>query len=755
MLYKKMLRDFKDNKAQFISIFFMAFIAVFAFAGIGAEVTGLTESSQNYYTNTNLADITIYTTNIDNTTIQNIENINGIQNTEQQLIIPTTAKLNNTPDITLHTIEKGEISKFYPISGEDFNINDENGIWLDKRFADANNLKIGDNITLEYGTIKITKEIKGIGYSPDYVYEIQEGSLVPDFKQVGYAYISYKAFPTQVPYNTLLIDAENTPNLENNIKNTIGENNYTQYLEQKDFSSYHQFQDEIGQHQMLADVMPMIFVIVSLLTLLTTMTRLINNQRTQIGTLKALGYSNKSVTLHYISYGFFLSTIGSILGIILGPMIIPYMFFPSMQSFYTLPTWQPGFNITFLTVAIIMITLSTLITYISIRNINKESPAQTIKPKPPKNIKQGPIEKSKIWKHLNFNIKWNFRDAKRNKVRSIMSIFGVLACTVILLASFGAGDSMEDVKQWQYSDINHYNTKLTLEDNITQNQLDNILNNINAETIMEDTVEIRKNTEDTRGTITVINDTKLITPTDENRQAIDLPNTGVAISSKIAETLNIKQGDTISWHISSSDIWVNLTVTQIYTTPVSQGIIISQDAFEKTDLNYTPTSIITEDTTDTNYTGVKSTTTMDSMINTWEQLTETMMSEVYVLIIFAIALSVVVLYNLGLLSFTEIKRELATLKVLGFKSKTLRRILLTQNLWFSLIGFLIGIPIGKLTLVFMMSTVGQDYYFPGNIYLPNLLITFLITFGVSIAVNLAFSRKIKNVNMVESLKDVE
>ena len=426
-----------------------------------------------------------------------------------------------------------------------------------------------------------------------------------------------------------------------------------------------------------------------------------------------------------------------------------------MQSFYTLPTWQPGFNITFLTVAIIMITLSTLITYISIRNINKESPAQTIKPKPPKNIKQGPIEKSKIWKHLNFNIKWNFRDAKRNKVRSIMSIFGVLACTVILLASFGAGDSMEDVKQWQYSDINHYNTKLTLEDNITQNQIDNILNNINAETIMEDTVEIRKNTEDTRGTITVINDTKLITPTDENRQAIDLPNTGVAISSKIAETLNIKQGDTISWHISSSDIWVNLTVTQIYTTPVSQGIIISQDAFEKTDLNYTPTSIITEDTTDTNYTGVKSTTTMDSMINTWEQLTETMMSEVYVLIIFAIARSVVVLYNLGLLSFTEIKRELATLKVLGFKSKTLRRILLTQNLWFSLIGFLIGIPIGKLTLVFMMSTVGQDYYFPGNIYLPNLLITFLITFGVSIAVNLAFSRKIKNVNMVESLKDVE
>ena len=108
-------------------------------------------------------------------------------------------------------------------------------------------------------------------------------------------------------------------------------------------------------------------------------------------------------------------------------MIIPYMFFPSMQSFYTLPTWQPGFNINFIIIAIAMITLSVLTTFISIKNINKESPAQTIKPKPPKNIKQGFIEKSKLWKHLNFNIKWNFRDAKRNKIRSIMSIFGVLA----------------------------------------------------------------------------------------------------------------------------------------------------------------------------------------------------------------------------------------------------------------------------------------------------------------------------------------
>lgn len=753
-LYKKMLRDFKDNKAQFISIFLMAFIGVFAFAGIGAEATGLIDCSNQYYTDTNLADITIYANNLNNNTINELQNINGINNTEQQLILPTIAQLENNPEITLHVIEKNQITKFYLIQGENINLSDENGIWLDKRFADANNLTIGDNITLEYNQIKITKEIKGIGYSPDYVYETQDNGLMPNFQEIGYAYISYKAFPTNVQYNTLLIDTT-TNNLENQITNTIGEENYTQYLEQQDFISYHQFSDEIEQHQMLEGAIPVIFVIVSLLTLLTTMTRLINNQRTQIGTLKALGYSNKTITLHYISYGLFLTTIGSILGLILGPMTIPYLFFPSMQTAYTLPYWHPGYDINFIIIAILMIILSVLITFLSIRSINKESPAQTIKPKAPKTMKQGIIEKSKLWKKLSFNTRWNFRDAKRNKIRSLMSIFGVLACTVILLASFGAGDSMEDVKQWQYSDINHYNTKLTLEENITNTQIDNILNDINAETIMEGSIEIEYKNEDTLGSITVINDTKLINPTDENRQQLELPEDGVAISSKIAEKLNINEGDTIKWHLTGSDKWVESEVTLIYTTPVAQGMMISQENLEDSNITYTPTSIITEETVNTNYTGVKSTQTMDNLITTWEDITESMMSEVYILIIFAAALSLVVLYNLGLLSFTEIKRDLATLKVLGFKSKSLRRILLTQNLWFSTIGFLIGIPLGKIVLQFMMSTVGQDYYFPSNIYIPNIIITFIITFGVSIIVNLSFSRKIKNVNMVESLKDVE
>ena len=143
------------------------------------------------------------------------------------------------------------------------------------------------------------------------------------------------------------------------------------------------------------------------------------------------------------------------------------------------------------------------------------------------------------------------------------------------------------------------------------------------------------------------------------------------------------------------------------------------------------------------------------MTKGWDTMTEAMNLMVFVLIFFAVILAVVVLYNLGLLSFTEIQRELATLKVLGFKSKSLRRLLLTQNLWFSTIGFILAIPASYLLMAAMMQTTGEDYYFPINIYLWNFVLSFLITYGLSILVNLMFSRKIKKVNMVESLKSNE
>ena len=172
-------------------------------------------------------------------------------------------------------------------------------------------------------------------------------------------------------------------------------------------------------------------------------------------------------------------------------------------------------------------------------------------------------------------------------------------------------------------------------------------------------------------------------------------------------------------------------------------------------MNYTPTSIVTAEHVDKNYSAIKSVNSIKDIVSSWDELTEAMWLAIYVLIFFASVLAVVVLYNLGLLSFTEIEREIATLKVLGFKTGSLRRLLLTQNLWFTAIGFIVGLPVGYYILKIMWDSSGDSFYILPSISLGNFLISAAITFALSILVNLMFSRKIKKLDMVESLKSGE
>ena len=762
MLFRKMLRDFKDHKAQFLSIFLMALIGVFAFTGISGEAVGLVEVSSSYYEDTNLADGWIYGEEIADDVFSDIKSMDEIKDAQREMVVDTVANYSSDPDITLHIVEgKQNISKFYLFKGKDFNPNDEEGIWIDKRFADGRNLDIGDKITLKFEGNKVSKTVRGIMYSPEYVYYIQEGSLLPDFSQVGFAYMPSKGADFDIEYNTIALDAYDDldeRDFKSALEEKLGQKAYVQYVDRDNNVGIKTLQDEISQHQMFSGIFPAIFVLVSLLTLVTTMSRVISAQRMQIGTLKAMGYSNKSIVLHYLSYGFVLSLTGSVIGLIIGPLTIPYLFYPTMSSTYSLPRWGPSWDISFFAVAGLMVVSSVLISYISVKGISDENPAETIRPKAPKLVSSGLIERTKIWKRFSFNERWNYRDAKRNKTRAIMSVFGVFACALLVMSAFGMVDSINDVEDWQYNQIYNFNSKLILEENITDSQLDHILDETGGEGIREEAIELKYKGIKKTGTLTVMNDSEYYKVTDANRNYIHLDPDGIAISDKMAEVLGLKVGDKVRWHVAGNPKWIDSEITETYSIPFGQGLIMSPKTFDKEggdEYNYSSNVVLTQKNVKENYTGVSSITTMDDIRSGWSIMTEPMDMMVSVLTTFAIVLAVVVLYNLGLLSFTEIQRELATLKVLGFNSKSLRRLLLTQNLWFSTIGFILAIPGAYLLIGIMMGSTGDDYCFPINIYLWNFVVSFLITFGLSVLVNLAFSRKIKKVNMVESLKSNE
>ena len=756
MLFKKMVRDIKNHKIQFISIFLMAFLGVYVFTGFGAESFGFEETSSTYYGETNLADGWIYASNIDDDFVNKVNDLSSTKDSERKLIVNSIADFDNDPDITLHFLEDNDISKFYLVKGEEFNLSDGDGVWLDIRFAEAKNLTVGDNISFTFEGMTVEKEIKGLGYSPEHLYQTSDSSMIPDYDKMGFAYLSYEAFPvSDVPYNVLLVKYDgNSSNYEKQLDDDLTRD-YSSFLPRAQHPSFAEFQDETEQHQMMTDVIPVIFIIISMLTLLTTMTRIINNQRMQIGVLKALGFKNRTIMFHYISYGFWMVLAGSILGLILGPLTLPPIMFEEMADLYSIPYWLTGFNISFIVVTLLMVVLAALISYFACRNIVNESPSSAIRPKIPKVSTSGFLEKLGIWKKFSFNVRWNYRDAKRNKFRALMSIVGVMACTLIIVASFGCMDGFDEMKEWEYTDINHYSSKLVLEDNITASQIDYIAEDVGGEKLMESSIEIKSGDIKKSGVITVLDDNKLYTPTDDNKNPISISSNEVSISTKMAQLLGVGVGDTIKWHIMGSDKWISTKVDKIHSDPTSQGIIVSKEKLDDLGLNYTATSVISSHGVDKNYSGVKTIFSMDSLTDSWDDMMESSMTIIYLLAAFASLLSVIVLYNLGLLSFTEIKREFATLKVLGFKSSQLRKLLLTQNLWFTTIGFVIGVPLGREVLQYLWGTMGDSFYLKANISLKTLIITFLITYVVSILVNLMFSGKIKKLNMVESLKDNE
>ncbi len=756
MLAKKMIRDICKHKTQFISIFLMAFLGVFLFTGISSEYMGYEADINDYYEETNLADGWIYSPFLNDLFLYQVDVLGPTTQMERQLVVDSVADFENEPEITLHFVENNTISKFYLLEGEPLDINDSNGVWLDKNFADAKGLKIGDHISFESHGKKIDKEIKGLGCSPEYVYQSSSYSVIPDHNKIGYAYMSYKAFPdNNISYNVLNVKFDGSPATFSKLLDFRLNGYYSTFVQQSDHPSVHQFSESIANHKMMAGIFPVVFIIVTLLILLTTMTRVIMHQRTQIGILKANGFKNSTIILHYISYGFWIVLLGSILGLFLGPRMIPQLFYPSMSESFVLPSFGPGWDMSFIILIIFMSIFSIAVSYYSVSKISNEKPSESIRPKAPKVSTSGFLERLNIWKRLSFNFRWNYRDAKRNKVRSLMTIIGVMGCSALLIGAFGLYDGMNDVKSWEYGQINHYESKLIVDDNTSVSQIDAAVSDVNGDKIMQESIEIESGETKKLGSLLVLNSTDLITPTDINKNKIEIGNDEVSISQKMAETLNVSIGDTVKWHIMGSDKWIDTRIDGIHVDPILQGFIMSPNKLSELGLNYTPNSVITSEHVDKIYDGFKSTTTLENIESDWDKMTETVWLIIYVLSLFASILAVIVLYNLGLLSFTEIEREIATLKVLGFKTRELRRLLLTQNLIFTAIGFILGVPLGMYLLNIMWASSDTSFYIIPSLSITNLLISGAITFFISICVNLLFSNKIKNLDMVESLKSGE
>ena len=771
MLFKKMLRDMIKNWPQFLSILILAFLSVFVYASIESLWYGIQKETDDYYKESNMADLWIYANNITKGDVNTLLSFGGIKETERRLSFTSTVDLPNDPSLEINVIEKNEISKCVITDGSYFSYYySNNGILLNKSFADARGIKPGDEITLNVFNTDWKVKVSALMYNPEYiVYTGDITRTIPDHMQVGFAFVSEDTFKNKFPspaYTCLVAKLDenvNLPNLKQRIEDYFG-NRFITILDRDSQTSTKSVEDRIVSFKTFALVFPVVFFLLALLTMLTTMVRLVESQRTQIGILKALGYSSFQILWHYISYGIWIGLFGGIIGLIIAPNLIPQLVYKIQEKMFIYPSLSGHLNFnsyfSVLLIVICCVTASIMACFSELVHL----PAIIMRPKAPKMGKRTFLENiAYIWNRMSFSLKWTARDMGRNKARSIMAILGVMGCMALQLNGLGLLDSVNNFAPMISEDVFKFQEKIVFKSDVTNNQINEVRSMIKADSqlVEERGIELSFNGKTKKYALIISERGDLWIQKDLNKNIVTLPDEGILITHKSAQVLGVNVNDIVQYRLPGDTKWKNFRVVGIISSPMPQGVYIYEGFWKKLGNEFNPTSLMTSEPMEANK-SIKDLDYVSRVFDLSSQLVDinnlmrSLKTVVLIFTISAITLGTVVLYNLGLLNFTERVREFATLKVLGFYQAEIVSLVLKENVFFTIFGWIIGIPAGVFLVNFcIMSVAPENLEIHSFIRDSSFIISSLATICTSILVNFILSNKIRKLDMVESLKSIE
>lgn len=523
----------------------------------------------------------------------------------------------------------------------------------------------------------------------------------------------------------------------------------------------------------IAKVFPVFFFLVAALVCMTTMTRMVDEQRNEMGTLKALGYSKLQIASKYIIYALIASILGSILGCSLGMYLFPTVIFNAWNTLYNIDQikflFQPGL-ILLASGSVTGITL--LATLYSIYSELIEMPSQLMRPKAAKAGKKILLERiSFIWKRLSFLQKVTARNIFRYKKRFFMTIIGIAGCSALLVAGFGINDSISDIVNQQYNVIYHYDATVSAKTSEITSQIKSLkgVKDVYEEDHLAVTTKIENKNIST--TVHIISNDKkfkdFCTLFNGNKE-FDLDDSSVLISQKMATKLNKKAGDTIKIKDANNKV-IKAKIKGVFTNYVGHHIYASESLYKSWNTNAKTTHIYLIKSKKTtkkfernlgnkimNIDGVQSVTFYSSLQKNFKDMIKSISYIVVVLVISAACLAFVVLYNLSNVNISERKREIATIKVLGFTRKEVDAYINRETILLTILGSLIGLGIGiGLHHLIMNLAEMDDIMFGRTINSISYVISFVMTIGFNAIINLCMHKKLNNIQMVESLKAVE
>lgn len=750
-LYIKMFRDVKTNWTQFVSVFLMSMISVLIFSGMSSVWTGINHQAKQYVKESNMADSWVTAKGITSGDVNELMKIDDVEDVTLNMNIFIDLD-NQTGELSVNAPDNLNVSKPIVLKGKEFKIDSE-GIWIDRDYAQKHELQLGETVSFTGYDGVVELVVQGIIMSPEYIY--YTGAVtetVPDYNKYGYAYISENTMKKIYP-NIVFTEAKlklKSNISENDVMDIFGDR-YIFKRDRESYINYNRVNQESKQMQKMATLFSAVFILLALLTMYTSMVRLVNNQIIQIGVFKAIGISSRKIRIHYSLYGLFVPLLGGIVGLIIGRFTVSQALIKVKQSTLALPEWELIYSkISFLVIAI-MVLICMFSAVWAAKNGLKGMPAETMRGNIQKNRKEkgGNVLSDKIpyfWR-------WVFRDIVRNKARFLMGIIGVTGGMVLIIAGLGISDSITTSNEYVYSQQYDYDSKGLLSIPGKTFEIDN-----EHQWLQEEPININENV--TKNLVIVVCDEgDLIKFKDDNDKDIIMKNEGAIISRKVAKDFGIKKGDTIKFRMVGDTEWINVNITDISKTLTPQGVFMSKSAYETLGKEFRATSILINDIKPEELVekdDIKIAISKEQQYENTKTIANSVMSIVKLLIMASILLSVVILYNLGILSFVERTREYATMKVIGFYQSEIRSIAIRDCLLSTLIGWIIGIPLGIKFLQVYIDIVSFDSFeWISSVKLPTLIIASVVIIGTSILVNLRLSSKVNKINMVEALKSVE
>jgi putative ABC transport system permease protein len=515
MLARKMFRDMKHNFGQFFSVFILAMLAMAMYVTFEGHVLSEENARKVFHKECNTADLWVYGESFSKEQLEDIRNLSFVEDAQLRTKLSGSAPDCGDAQVDIYLADENTVNKAYRISGEEFNPSDKDSVWLTDAFAQKRGIKVGDDFTVKYAGGTFTKKVKGLIESCEYEYRQADGDADVYIENIAFVYMSYDAIDIPVPHTEMDIVTKDGGALahEDAVAEALN-HKYSAIIDRKSVQGLARFDSELKQHESFSYVFALIFIGIAVLVIATSMSRMVEKQRTQIGTMNALGMKRSKILFHYISFSLITSGLGAAAGMLLGVFLgAPYML-DLFGAYYIVPGRKSEFNMIYFAILSAIVVICAFAAYVSCRKLLKIKPAEALRPAAPRAGKKCLAERLPFWEKLSFSARYNLRDISRGKMRAFMSIAGTAFGMLLIVYGAGCNGLLAEMEAIVFDKTTPAQYQIKLAEDADADEVKKLASSLDGELIMTSALEVSavKNaasSEKQKGVLTVTEGKKL------------------------------------------------------------------------------------------------------------------------------------------------------------------------------------------------------------------------------------------------------